>query len=159
MPYPKIPAPERFARRVARGASDECWPWIGHLDRDGYGYFTLSKAPRKVAKAHRYAFFLAYGRWPDICRHRCDNPACCNPAHLQDGTHADNVTDMWRRGRQQAYRHGADHHATRFSMELARAIRRRHAAGESKAAISRSTGVSHTHVGHIIRGHYWAEEE
>jgi len=39
---------------------------------------------------------LAEGR--DLL-HACDNPPCCNPAHLRPGTHLDNMLDMRRKGR------------------------------------------------------------
>jgi len=34
-----------------------------------------------------------------VIRHTCDNKLCINPAHLIEGSHADNVGDRVRRGR------------------------------------------------------------
>lgn len=98
----------RFWSKVDRSAGpDGCWPYRGALVR-GYGRFVLSwdrpgnGARVKIVRAHRYAFRLARGRDPlpglDLC-HRCDNRACCNPAHLWEGTRRDNMQDASRKGR------------------------------------------------------------
>jgi hypothetical protein len=77
---------------------DACWPWIGSLGRSGYGQVRVNK---KLYKAHRVAWEKTYGPLPfgfEVC-HTCDNPPCCNPAHLFKGTHLDNIADMIAKGR------------------------------------------------------------
>lgn len=72
-----------------------CWPWLGHRDRDGYGFY-------RGMRAHRVAYGQKAKRIPlptIIIRHECDNPCCCNPFHLLEGTNYDNVCDRTERGR------------------------------------------------------------
>lgn len=83
-----------FWDRVDR--SGDCWTWTASVDSDGYGHLGLEG---KLVLAHRLAFYLTHGYWPNVCRHICDNPPCVNPAHLLDGTQADNIRDMVERGR------------------------------------------------------------
>ena len=72
---------------------DDCIEWEGSRFTRGYG-----RAPGGKY-AHREAFFQAYGFYPTVVRHRCDNPPCVNPAHLLAGTQRDNLQDMFDRGR------------------------------------------------------------
>ncbi len=48
---------------------------------------------------HRLVFFEHNGYLPPVVMHRCDNPACINPAHLLPGDRASNVADMKAKGR------------------------------------------------------------
>lgn len=74
-----------------------CWPWRGGCDRAGYGWFIYRS---KQYRAHRLAFQFANADPGDLhVLHRCDNPPCCNPAHLFLGTQADNNADMMAKGR------------------------------------------------------------
>lgn len=62
-----------------------------------YGVFWMNG---KNHRAHRAAFELHHGREPNgILLHTCDNPLCCNPSHLSEGTQSDNMADMVRKGR------------------------------------------------------------
>ena len=47
------------------------------------------------------AYEMTYGEIPKglIVGHKCDNPPCCNPAHLEAITHGKNSRDLYRRGR------------------------------------------------------------
>lgn len=89
----------RFWSRVDIGAPTECWPWLGGKHESGYGQ-ARTEAGRKTT-ASRMAYILTYGDISTglIVRHRCDNPTCCNPRHLETGTYRDNTADMYKRGR------------------------------------------------------------
>lgn len=86
------PIEDRFWKNV--NIQDDvtlCWEWTASTRDNGYGSFGVTG---QTFKAHRFAFWLWYGWWPTICRHYvCDNPLCCNPYHLRDGTVADNSQD------------------------------------------------------------------
>jgi hypothetical protein len=91
--------PEKFWARVDMSAGpDACWPWTGYLRKDGRG--SVGVGDRRL-QTHRVALGSGIGL-PEpagFVLHSCDNPRCCNPAHLRVGTHADNMADMVRRGR------------------------------------------------------------
>lgn len=75
-----------------------CWPWIGSKATE-YGCFRLTSS--SVVRSSRVAYVLCRGPLSgyELVRHRCDNPPCVNPYHLDKGTHQDNSDDMVKRGR------------------------------------------------------------
>lgn len=97
-PKPK-PAAERFWRLVDRRGPDECWPWLGHRHRGGHGQFNVGDDQRVYA--HRFSFELHHGRPVTdglFVLHKaktCHTPACCNPAHLYEGTDVENTRDKY----------------------------------------------------------------
>lgn len=94
---------QRFWSKVDRRGPDECWPWLAAKSATRYGVFDKTRA-------HRVAYALTHGLIPEgrIVCHRCDNPPCCNPAHLWLGTPKDNTADMVAKGRAKFHRFGPD---------------------------------------------------
>jgi len=91
---------QRFWEKVDHSAGPlACWPWQDGKDRDGYGRFHVNRPGNTGERAHRVAFGLATGEDPISVLHRCDNPGCCNPAHLFAGDQALNNRDAHRKGR------------------------------------------------------------
>lgn len=86
----------RMFQRVDRQSQDQCWEWNGRRDSNGYGRIDMKGVPRL---AHRFIFELVNGWSPKAVCHTCDNPPCCNPAHLWAGDQAANVADMISKGR------------------------------------------------------------
>ena len=101
----------RFWAKVDLGHdADECWPWTASVfkNRGCYGKFQAgtNRETRKAVYAHRWAYEWSKGPIPPgMCvLHSCDNPPCCNPAHLSLGTRADNLADMCRKRRHWAHK-------------------------------------------------------
>lgn len=130
-----------------RGPND-CWPWTAARRRRGYGAFTVA---RKNLVAHRVAFQAATGIDPAdklVC-HSCDNPPCCNPAHLFLGTATENVHDMLAKGRANPPR-GENHHGAKLTEEEVREIRRRRAAGEKLIDLAKEFGVADSRLSVLV---------
>ena len=151
---------ERFWRLVERTDPSECWVWKGTKNQKGYGRwrrFWLSGAE----SAHRVAWAFAAARpLPEGMQvlHRCDNPPCCNPAHLFLGTHEDNMADMAIKGRAHGPNprtRGELHGGTRLTNAQAMEIYRRAKAGERPVDVARDYGIERATVSQISRGVTW----
>ena len=106
----------------------ECWEWTSYRNRvQGYGRLHHNG---KDHKAHRVSYALANGPIPDglVVRHKCDNPPCVNPAHLELGTQADNVADRVARSRG-ARVQGTANGRSKLTEDTVREIRTKHAGG------------------------------
>lgn len=89
--YSWQPMPHDYEERDC-GYTTQCWIWTRGADRDGYGKRMIPNGSRAAA-AHRGAYEAAHGAIPDgfVVHHRCDQPACVNPDHLEAMSRADHV--------------------------------------------------------------------
>lgn len=145
---------DAFWSRVAIGAPDECWPFMGHTTYQGYGVVGSGQ------RAHRIAYEDRYGAIPEgwvICHH-CDNPPCCNPAHLFAGTQQDNVLDAMAKGRHVVARfRGSGEKNGRAKLTEAEVLelRARRAAGERLIVLAEEFGIGDSQVARIALGRSW----
>ncbi|ETT26222.1 phage protein [Rhodococcus aetherivorans] len=145
----------RFWRRVEK-LPDGCWEWTGHRSTLGYGMTTHKS--RSIG-AHRLAWIITHGPIPAgmfICHH-CDNPPCCNPAHLFMGSPAANSFDMANKGR--AARHiGTRSAGAKFTAEEVRRYRARYAAGGvSSHELAREAGVASMTMWRMLVGRSYTD--
>lgn len=129
--------------------------------KDGNGYGKLKVPGGYTVRAHRFAYFLANGTDPGelmVC-HRCDNPPCCNPAHLFLGTNQDNQRDCESKGRRaKRDQSGPKNGNAKLTPEQVEAIRGLIRLGWNNSRIARSYGVTHQLISRIRRGRAWGSE-
>ena len=125
-----------------------CWLWKGALDKDGYGKFTVHY---KTKRAHRVAHEIYTGPIPPgaLVLHRCDTPACVNPAHLFIGSPADNMRDKCAKGRHPC---GEINKAAKLTEKQARKI---FAASGTHVEVARSFGVTPQQISNIRNLRSW----
>lgn len=142
-----------------------CWNWQRGTNGVGYGKFYLSGNRRdgtlKEILAHRFSYERAHGSIPDgmhVC-HRCDNPACVNPAHLFAGTNRENMLDCLRKGRIRYVPHLREQNGNaKLTPEQVSAIKSQFKSGCTKAHLARTYGVSERQIKRITDGEQWQEK-
>lgn len=145
--------------KIAFAGPDQCWLWTGRKNDCGYGRLSVDG---RDARAHRLAYESVHGPGSAdglVVRHRCDTPACVNPAHLEIGTQADNVRDMNERGRHRGRPpRGEAHGNSKLSAADVVLIRSLHVPGSREfggVALGRRFGVRHTTINMIVRRRHW----
>jgi hypothetical protein len=149
---------ERFWQKVDRRGVDDCWPWKASKFKQGYGRFSLKG---RRLKAHRVAYALTYGELPTwtvdrgiVIRHRCDNKICCNPAHLETGSQAENVRDRDVRGRTKVGV-GERHGRAVLTEMIVLAIRERVQNGERQVDVAADLNIPRQYVNGVVHRKIW----
>lgn len=107
LPMPSHSTPEeRFWSKVNKNGPlsslvpGRCWVWLGYTRPKGYGDF--EDETLRIQKAHRWAYLKFRGPIPEgfHVHHRCCNPSCVNPFHLQAVSPTENayLSQVWMNG-------------------------------------------------------------
>jgi len=139
---------ERFWNNVDKTETkSKCWEWKLSC-RGEYGRVKLEG---KSFGAHRIAFELFHKRLiaEGLCiLHSCDNPKCCNPIHLSEGTHQENMDDKALKNRQ----------ASKLTKAQVLEIRKKYGEGTyTQKALATEYNISKTQISFIIRVKRWAQ--
>lgn len=182
-----IDAAQRAAARIWSGidrrSDEECWPWKRSCDTSGYGQVGVAGHRQMVS---RMIFLLNNGWLPPVVMHSCDNPPCCNPAHLLAGTKALNNADKMQKGRfnpcfgdangmrlhpesapkgdnhyarlrPERLARGENHGCAKLTTAVVAEMRALYVAGgRTKRSIAREFGISDSHIGRILAGECWS---
>lgn len=142
---------KRFWSKVDRGGPDDCWPWIGRRNPQGYGHFDIADL---TLIATRVAWVLLNERdipETQVVMHSCDNPCCVNPSHLSIGTEAENAIDSFRKGRRDPLR---GERQVRSKLTEAEVLEIR-ASNQSDHQLAAIYGVSHGVIWRIRARRSW----
>jgi hypothetical protein len=162
------PIEEQFWSKVDKsGGPDACWLWARGRTK-GYGRLRLGG---KLWRAHRLAWQCVHGLLADDIKvlHTCDNPPCCNPAHLYAGTQLDNAADRDSKGRgatgdrngththPEVVRRGEKHRSAKLTEAQVLQIRALYRSGNvTQKQLASEYGVKRSSIGGITLRQKWA---
>lgn len=143
--------------------STGCWVWQKGKDKDGYPKLFIDG---KNWRGNRAVLKAVTGKLGSNARHKCDNPPCMNPDHLEWGSSKDNKKDSIERGR---HAHGDKHFMrqdpsklrgegngrSKLSNEMVQDIKSRRQSGMKVKDIAVLYGVDRTTISRVINGHSW----
>lgn len=88
----------QITKKLAIDRSSGCINFTGSRNPRGYG---RSVVGGRIVRTHRAMFEAINGPLAPgvVVMHTCDNPSCCNPAHLRAGTQLENIRDRSAKGR------------------------------------------------------------
>jgi hypothetical protein len=140
---------------------DSCWEFDGAHHPDGYGQFQWTppgETKRRAVNASRVALYLATGKMPTIACHNCDNPPCCRPSHLYDGTHKTNGADKAARGRApgKSNQRGEANDSATLTDAIVTEARRLGHQGVQQTAIAQQLGIERATLSYAITGKTWS---
>lgn len=123
--------------------------------KKGYFLITIYGNRRTV---HRHIYEECFGFIPEglVVRHKCDNPGCVNPEHLELGTQMDNVRDAVERDRHPA---GSRHGMSKLNERQVGGIKSMLRQGQKNKDLAIIFNVDRDTISNIKTGRIWKKVE
>ena len=154
---------QKFKKKVEwQVTSSDCWEVTSHSTVRGYPVMRDNWECR-LNYMSRIFYKECFGEIPEgiIVRHKCDNPLCINPEHLELGTHQDNTNDKISRGRlKYGNCYGEDCNFSKLTKEQVLEIRKRHIKGARSgknctSSLAKEFNTSTTNIKDIVNKKIW----
>lgn len=146
----EVPADAVLFGRIivtARG----CWERQG-ANNQGYATIGVRKHNWRVGRLVCVIFHGRMKKGDEVC-HTCDNPPCINPSHIYIGTHAHNMQDRARKGRNGP-------RARRLTLAKVVAMREEYATGKiTHAELADKHNASINTVAAVLQGRSWKKRQ
>jgi hypothetical protein len=140
---------ERVQARLPSTFSEECFEWEGAKVSGGYGVVHTNGHGSPQRSVTHIVHEIFFGPIPEgyIIRHKCDNPPCVNPNHLESGTYKQNTSDMVQRDRCGM---------AKLSIAQVKQIRKGIDEGKLQRELASEFGVSISTISEIKTGQRWS---
>lgn len=146
---------QRFTEKYYIDEKTNCWIWTAGRLRNAKtklydrAAFTVKKT--KLAAARwSYQHYKGYIKKGMLICHSCDNPLCVNPDHLFQGTHLDNMRDLYNK---KLHKHGESHGMAKLSEKTVLKI---YNDSLSNIETSKKYGVPLSTIWNIRNGKTWS---
>lgn len=138
-----------------------CWVWqkCKNSIKQPHGRIAVMNHGKRIhALAHRVSFYLWKGDIPSnmYVMHKCNNPSCCNPDHIEIGTQKTNMAYMYETGR--GYKNpvkGEKHPHAKLNLEKVIKMRFLHSKGVNCGILGRQFGVSTGSARDVVKLKSW----
>lgn len=149
----KITWIENWIPAKVRGLDTPCWDCTSHKACPDTGYAKIHQHGNFIG-VHRFLYKELFGEIPTkiYVRHKCDNRVCINPEHLEPGSHLDNISDMYSRGRAAL---GEKNGRSKLKNDEVKAIKKLLKDGLSLKKIAAKFNVHFITISDIKRGVSW----
>ncbi len=142
----------------------DCLIWQGARSnagtRTGYGSIKVGGKTKRVTRVIMENELGRELSAKEYVLHSCDNPPCCNVAHLSIGDQTVNMREMRNRGRERRPR-GPEHSSSKLTESDVRAIRQEYTPGVNHldrgnaVELAQRFGVSYSTVKNVLRRSCW----